>query len=367
MLTTWVDEELEALESQAMRRKLRLPDTSLINFASNNYLGLARHPDVIAGAEAALHAWGAGAVSSRLLSGHTALHAELEEGLAQFVGKESALVFPAGYMANVGVLTALAGPSDAVILDRLCHASLVDAARLSGARLLVYSHADVSDAERVLQRAASYRRRILVTESLFSMDGDAPDLPALRALARQYDALAVVDEAHALGVAGPKGQGLSQDWDLVMGTLSKSFGSQGGFAAGSRTLMDYLVNKARSFIFTTGLSPACVGAALAALQVMKKDPTLADNVRTLSATLRQGLTERGWNILRSESQIIPILVGEADVALALSERLRAQGFYAPAIRPPAVHAHECRIRLSVTAEHTAAQIDHLLNSLGGPS
>jgi len=364
MLTSWIDEELALLDTQALRRALRLQDPALVNFASNNYLGLTHHPLVLAGAEAALHQYGSGSASARLLSGHTPLHAELEQSLAAWVNQEAALIFPAGYMANLGVITSLAGPSDAVILDRLCHASLVDAARLSGARLLVYHHADADDAERVLKRAQSYRRRLLVTESLFSMDGDIPPLKELLALARRYQATALVDEAHALGVYGDQGHGLSQGWDVVLGTLSKALASQGGFAAGSRVCIDYLTNKARSFIFTTGLSPVSVGAALAALQVIQKNPEVLKKVQARALALREGLRSQGWTTHPSESQIIPILVGEATTALELTECLRHKGFFAPAIRPPAVHAHECRLRLSVTAEHTQEQINHFLEVLG---
>jgi 8-amino-7-oxononanoate synthase len=359
-----MDDELQTLENHSMRRHLRFTDSSLINFASNNYLGLARDPEILAGAESALRQWGAGASSSRLLSGHTAAHADLESALAQWLKQEAALVFPAGYMANLGVITALAGGADAIVMDRLCHASLIDAARLSGARLLVYRHGDVSDAARVLKRAQAYRRCLLVTESLFSMDGDIAPLAELKLLARAHGALAIVDEAHALGVMGPRGRGLSEGWDIVLGTLSKSLGSQGGFAAGSRKRMDYFVNKARLFIFTTGLAPVCAAAALAALRKIGKTPRPGEALLARAQRLRAALVRQGWNVLQSQSQIVPVHVGDAEKTLALAGRLRDQGFYAPAIRPPAVHARECRLRLSLTAEHTQEQIDRLLSVLG---
>jgi len=347
-----------------MRRSLRLTDPALINFASNNYLNLADNPEVIARAQDALKAWGAGSSSSRLLSGHTPVHAALEEALAQWLAQESALVFPAGYMANIGVITALVGATDAIVMDRLCHASLIDAARLSGARLLVYRHADAADAERVLKRAQSHRRRLLVTESLFSMDGDRAPLAELKILAQTYGAMTVVDEAHALGVLGSQGRGLSEGWDVVLGTLSKSLGSQGGFAAGSRSLMDYLINKARPFIFTTGLAPVCAAAALASLQIVRRDVQPGEVLQKRAQRLRERVARQGWNVLQSQSQIIPVHVGDAEKALALSGRLRESGFFAPAIRPPAVHAQECRLRLSVTLEHTEEQLDHLAKVLG---
>lgn len=363
MLTAWIEDELQILDRHAMRRTLRVTDARLINFASNNYLGLARHPHVLAAAANALKN-GAGAASARLLSGHTPLHAALEQALAQWQDQEAALVFPAGYMANLGVLSALAGAPDAIVMDRLCHASLIDAARLSRARLLVYRHGDAQDAERVLKRAQTYRRRILVTESLFSMDGDIAPLAELRGLAARYKALAVVDEAHALGTMGPHGRGLSQGWDIVLGTLSKSLGSQGGFAAGSQDLMDYLLNKARSFIFTTGLAPVCVGAALAALTLIRQASSPGAPLQKRGKNVRTALLAKGWDVLQSASHIIPIHLGAAAKALALSAQLREKGFYVPAIRPPAVPADGCRLRLSLTTDHTDDQITHLLTALG---
>jgi 8-amino-7-oxononanoate synthase len=272
-------------------------------------------------------------------------------------------------MANLGVVPALVGPGDAVILDRLCHASLVDAARFSGARLFVYRHGDAEDAGKVLERAASYRRRLLVTESLFSMNGDFAPLRALADEAKRCGANTLLDEAHAIGVFGFHGrgvlgmEGMDDRWDVVVGTLSKALGSQGGFAAGSRELIEILVNRARSFIYTTGLSPVCVAAAQAALSLVQEDAEPRVRVQKLSGRLREGLRLQGWDILHSESQIIPILLGDAKTTLACADHLYQAGIFAPAIRPPTVHAGECRIRFSVTAEHEEKDIDHLLNAL----
>jgi 8-amino-7-oxononanoate synthase len=345
--------------TQAQGNRLTINGRSLINFSSNNYLGLARHPQVVEAVKQVLDHWGAGATSSRLISGSSVIHQDLESALAAFVRREAALVFPSGYMANLGVLTALSGPGDAIVMDRLCHASLVDAARLSGARLFVYHHADASDARQVLARAGKYPRRLLVSESLFSMDGDFAPLEDLQAAARETGALSIVDDAHALGVWTSPTEG----WDVVVGTLSKALGSQGGFVAASREVIDLLVNKARSFIFTTGLSPLCVAAAQAALSLIQQDPEPAAHVKKLSARLRGGLKQSGFNILGSQSHIVPVLLGEAPAALACAEHLYQAGFFVPAIRPPTVHAGECRIRLSVTAEHTEADIDQLLSAL----
>jgi len=392
--------ELNQLEQKCLKRSLRVVTEAssarltidgkpLVNFSSNNYLGLARDPRVIEAVRQVLDHWGVGATSSRLISGSSIIHQDLEDALAAFLGRKAALLFPTGYMANLGLVTSLVGQGDAVILDRLCHASLIDAARLSGARLFVYRHGDAEDAEKVLKRTADYRRRLLITESLFSMNGDFAPLGALVDLARRYEAISMVDEAHAMGVWGEAGRGLSApsplmgegwdggvrpstphpspppqggrgDWDVVVGTLSKALGSQGGFVAGSRELIDTLVNRARSFIYTTGLSPACVAAAQAALSIVQEDAAPRRHLQKLSDRLREELCMQGWDILHSESQIIPILLGDAKAALACAERLQQAGFFAPAIRPPTVHAGECRIRFSVTAEHTEKDIDDLL-------
>jgi 8-amino-7-oxononanoate synthase len=370
----YLTEELETLERDALRRHLRtvtqtekgklfIDGKSFLNFSSNNYLGLARHPQVLEAVKQVLEHWGVGATSSRLISGTSVIHQDLESALAAFLKKDAALLFPTGYMANLGVITSLVGPGDAVVMDRLCHASLVDAARLSGARLLVYAHADPASAEQALERAKTFRRRLLVTESVFSMDGDFAPFAELAALAKKCDAISLVDEAHAIGLWGSAGQGLTTDFDIVVGTLSKSLGSQGGFVAGSADLIDTLINKARSFIFTTGLSPACVAAAQAALSLIQEDPRPREHLQKMSAHLRDGLKALKFNILNSQSQIIPILLGEAADALGFAQRLQDAGIFAPAIRPPTVHAGECRIRFSVTAEHTEEDIDLVLKAL----
>ncbi len=362
-------EELRELERKSLRRTLRpveqadgarivLEGRSLLNFSSNNYLGLARHPQVAEAVQEVLKHWGAGATSSRLISGTSIIHQGLENALAAFVGKEAALLFPTGYQANLGVVTSLAGPGDAIVMDRLSHASLVDAARLSGARLFVYRHADAQDAERVLGRTTSYRRRLLVTESLFSMNGDFAPLAKLLQLAREYNAMSLVDEAHAIGVWD-----LAKGWDVTIGTLSKSLGSQGGFVAGTHELIDALINKARSFIYTTGLSPLSVAAAQAALSLAQEDSGPRMQVHALAAKLREGLKSHKWNILQSESQIVPIFLGETVAALRVAERRQGAGIYAPAIRPPTVHVGQCRIRFSVTSDHKETDIEHLLYAL----
>jgi 7-keto-8-aminopelargonate synthetase-like enzyme len=272
-------------------------------------------------------------------------------------------------MANLAAVTAFAGAGDAVIVDRLCHASIIDAVRLSGARLLVCRHRDLAAAERVLKRAASYRRRLYITESLFSMDGDFAPLLELSRLCRRYETMSLVDEAHAIGVWGESGRGvlgLSEagvGFDIVIGTLSKALGSQGGFVGASRAVVETLVNRARPFIFTTGLSPACAGAARAALGLLREDPAPRRHVQRLSAQLRAALRSRGFDLSTSESQIIPIVLGTPERVLEASARLESRGIFAPAIRPPTVHPGQCRLRLSVTAEHTEDDIQALMEAL----
>lgn len=376
---SWISDELEILDQRSLRRQLRtvemtdggrltIDGKSLINFSSNNYLGLARHPHVLEAVKQVLDHWGVGATASRLISGTTVIHQDLERALAAYLQREAALVAPAGYMTNLAVITSLISDGDAAIVDRLCHASLIDAVRLSGARLFVYEHANAQDAEAVLKRAATYRRKLLITDSLFSMDGDFAPVKELLAMAQRFEATTMLDEAHALGLWGPQGRGIDADLedlhaDIVVGTLSKALGSQGGFVCGSKKLIDGLINRGRSFIFTTGLSPACVAGAQAALSLIQEDPAPARRTLALASKLREGLTTRGWNILGSQSQIIPILLSDAAKALACAEHLMAREIFAPAIRPPAVHAGECRIRFSVTADHTDKDVEQLLTAL----
>jgi 8-amino-7-oxononanoate synthase len=377
---TWIKRELTDLSARSLRRELRCIDKidkarliisgkTYVNFSSNNYLGLATHPKVIEAVREAAVIWGAGATASRLISGSTAIHSRLERALAGFLKKEAALLFPSGYMANLSVVTSLAGQGDAVIADRLNHASLIDAVRLSGARLFVYEHSDPVSAEKALIRARSYRRRLLMTDGLFSMDGDFAPLKELSSLCRRYDAVGMVDDAHALGIWGDEGRGvaslLDTEW-LLVGTLSKALGSQGGFVCASSPVIDLLVNRARPFIFSTGLSPLCVAAALQALSLIQEDAGPRERVKELSMILRNGLKKRGWNMLGSESQIIPVLIGETGKTLETAERLMQAGIYAPAIRPPTVHSGECRIRFSVTADHTEADVYRLMEVLDKP-
>ena len=333
-------------------------------FTSNDYLGLAFHPEVIAAAGEAALRFGAGTASARLLHGSTPLHEELQEGLARLTGQPSSLLFSSGYMANLGLLAALAGKGDAIFHDERAHASIIDGARLSGATALAFPHNDAGRLDDLLRQTPA-RRRLVVTESVFSMDGDLAPLQALGEAAARHEALLVVDEAHAIGVFGD-GAGLLGDLDLetpavVTGTLSKALGSIGGFVAGDGALIDYLVDRARTFIFDTALPPAAVAAAAAALDAARKEPWRRQRALDLAETLRSSLDRLGYPAACSASQIVPVLLGRPAAAVAAEEHLRAHGILARAVRPPAVPRGTSRIRFGVTAAH---EEEHLRQVLG---
>lgn len=334
----------------------------LLLFCSNNYLGLATHPEVVAAAKSALDRYGAGAVSSRLISGHMSPHAELEETLARWKRVERALVFSTGYQANVGVLTALLGPGDVVVSDELNHASIIDGCRLSRAEIAVYRHNDVEHLAETLARTAPARRRLVVTESVFSMDGDRAPLCEIAQVCERHSAWLMVDEAHAAGVFGPRGAGLAAELgvtervDVHVGTLGKALGSFGAYVAGSSALIELLVNRARPFIFTTGLAPASAAAAAAAIGVVERQPELARGLLERSAALGKRLRSAGLTVPHVESQILPILIGEAERAVATASRLLDAGVYVAAIRPPTVPRGTSRLRVSLMATHADEDI-----------
>lgn len=360
---------LEDHEKRAVRRRLRPLDSgigprviidgrSVIQLCSNDYLGLAAHPEVKqAAADAALE-YGAGAGSARLIVGTSAPHAALERELARLKQTEAALVLSSGYHANTGVLPALAGAEDVIFSDELNHASLIDGCRLSRAAVRVYRHADAEHLERLLREVDDSRRRLIVTETVFGMDGDLAPLAELVVVARRHDAWLVVDEAHATGVFGRRGGGLVSELgltdavDVQIGTLSKALGSLGGYVAGSRTLVDWVTNAARTFVYTTALPPAAVAAARAAIAVLETEPERRDRVRSHTAWLRERLTALGYALGPSRSPILPVLVGDADTALRLGDALLARGVLVPAIRPPTVPDGTARLRVAPTATHT---------------
>lgn len=338
---------------------LHTENDALLNFASNDYLNLAAHPKVIDAAQQALGKWGCGATSSRLLAGNLELHEALEAALARLCQQESALVFPSGFQANLAVLSTVAQADDVIYSDALNHASLIDGCRLSKARVRVYPHGDTEALAAMMAKDHCEGKRILLSDSLFSMDGDAAPLEALAGLAEQYDALLILDEAHALGVFG-QGGGLAVargiQPHITLGTLSKALGSGGGFVACSQALRDWLINRARPFIYSTGLSPANAAAALAATEIITADPSLGATLLQRKAFFHQQLADSGLALPPFQSQIIPVLLGENETALNVAARMAEAGIFAPAIRPPTVPEGTARLRLSVTLGHTEKEL-----------
>jgi 8-amino-7-oxononanoate synthase len=382
---SWIDDELEDLRDQHLFRtrrpvherpgpRLVIKGRSFLNFSSNNYLDLAGDPRPARAAARAARRFGCGAGASPLVSGYHPPLRALERALKDWEQTQAALVFPTGFAANLALLTALAGPADAIFSDALNHASLIDGCRLSHARGYIYRHADSNHLKDLLrQGAAKARRRLIVTDSVFSMDGDLAPLSELADLARQYDALLIVDEAHATGVLGPLGRGLTEvalahrsgdDDDLIkVGTLSKALGAQGGFVCGSRRLIHWLVNRARPYIFSTALAPPLAAAARQAVALVRREPERREYLLKLAATLRSRLEEAGFPPTGSRCQIVPIVVGDAQAALELSAGLQKAGILAPAIRPPSVPDGAARLRISLTSGHSPEDIDQLVEAL----
>ena len=325
-----------------------------LNFSSNDYLDLANHPALKAAVRDALELYGCGATASRLMSGNLGIHEALERSLAVLCGQEAALVFPSGYQANVGVLSALAGRGDTIFSDALNHASIVDGARLSRAAIQVFRHNDTAHLAELLVATPAGGRRIIVTDSVFSMDGDLAPVVELAALARANGAVFVADEAHAVGIWGGGGglcKGLGVQPDLVTGTLGKSLGSGGAFAAGGAVFRDLLINKARSFIYSTGLTPTNAAAGLAAVALIVESPAMGAELLARSLYFQEQLAARGVPIVRSEAQIVPIMVGDNQRSMALAEALLVAGLIVTGIRPPTGPEGTARLRFSVTLGH----------------
>jgi len=371
--------ELQELRERSLLRSLRFAQSAqgtrmvvggreVCAFCSNDYLGLASDRRVRQAAKEAVDRYGAGAGASRLVNASLEIHRELEERLAQFEGTEAALVFPSGYAANLGAICALVGRGDAIFVDRLNHASIIDGARLSGARLLPYKHCDPEHLEQLLRRYTGFRRRLVVTDGVFSMDGDIAPLPELVEVCRRHGAFLMVDEAHGTGVLGEGGRGAAEHFglrgeiDVLMGTLSKAVGAQGGYIAGSRELIDTLVNRARAFVFTTAICPAACGAALEGLRIIEAEPERRRRLRENARLLRRllGIATTG---AEGEVPIIPVVLGEAQEALRASARLLERGFWVPAIRPPSVPRGTARLRITVCSEHRAEEIEGLARAL----
>ena len=332
----------------------------LVVFASNDYLDLARDPRVVKAAAGAANEFGAGSGGSRLTTGTQPVHVRLEDALAKFKGSESALLYGTGYMANVGAISSLVGKGDAVLSDELNHASIIDGCRLSGADVLVYRHGDMEDLDRKLGACREHRRRLAVSDGVFSMDGDILDLPRFLEVTRRHDALSMVDEAHATGVVGRTGRGLSEHFgcdlpDILMGTLSKALGSEGGFVCGSRLLVEYLRNISRPFIFSTAPGAPAMAAALAALGILEAEPERVAKLRENVVLFVAELARRGISV-RGETAIVPIVVGDEKRALAAGAELEKGGFLIPAIRYPTVAHGAARLRVAIMSAHTPGQI-----------
>jgi 8-amino-7-oxononanoate synthase len=369
---TDIDATLAQLRRAGLFRELRVIDSpqgatvtldgrEVLLLCSNDYLGLAGHPAVRAAAADAAERWGAGAGASRLVSGNMALHQRLERELADFKGGQACLLFGSGYLANTGVIAALAGRDQVVCSDALNHASIVDGCRLARAETIVYPHGDLDALAHALDRARP-RRAVIVTDAVFSMDGDVAPLLGIVELARRHHARIVVDEAHATGVIGPEGRGLvaelglEAEIDVVIGTLGKALGSYGAFACCTSTMADYLVNRARTLIFSTALPPPSLGAALEALRLLREDPDLVARLHANARALRDELATSGFAVEPGTMPIVPLIVGDPQAAMALCEHALRDGVFAQAIRPPTVPDGTSRLRLVATAAHEEADL-----------
>lgn len=377
----FVDEELQVLQKRGLLRgltelqspqgaKVTILGTEVIQLSSNNYLGLTTHPRLMQAASQAALTWGAGTGSVRTIAGTMSLHEELERELAQFKHTEAALVFQSGYTVNVGVLSALLGQDDIVISDELNHASIIDGIRLTKAKRRIYKHKDLNDLEKALEaaEAAGHRAKLVVTDGVFSMDGDIAPLPAIVELAERYGALVMVDDAHASGVLGSSGRGsvdhfgLNGRVALQVGTLSKAIGVLGGYVACPNNVRDLLIHKARPFLFSTSHPPAVTAACRQALQVLQEEPELIAKLWSNTKFFKKGLEDLGYNTGASETPITPVIVGDGALAMQLSSRLLELGVYAQGIAYPTVAEGKARVRTIVTATHTHTELTTALTA-----
>jgi len=371
--------ELEARRAQGLYRErkqtqspqrpsMQVDGQPLLNFCSNDYLGLASNPHAVAALIEALPSHGIGGGASHLICGHHQSHHALEERLARFTGRDSALFFSTGYMANVGVISALVGKGDTVFSDELNHASIIDGCRLSGARICRFAHSDMSMLEQHLAETSGHK--MVVTDGVFSMDGDLAKLGELSRLCRKHDALLLVDDAHGLGVIGRGGRGsvdhfgLDQDdVPLLIGTLGKAFGTAGAFVAGPQLLIDYLVQKARTYIYTTSMPPALAEVTRQTIDTVEKDESRRTHLHTLVDRFRRRAQALGYQVMPSDTPIQPLLIGDAARAMAMSAALEARGIWVSAIRPPTVPPGQSRLRVTFSAAHTHEHLNQLLDAL----
>jgi 8-amino-7-oxononanoate synthase len=376
---TDAEHTLAAIAAQGLYRKRRIVASpqgvqlnadgrELLNFCSNDYLGLANHPKVVGAFKNAADRYGVGSGSAHLICGHSEAHHVLEEELAEFTGRERALLFSTGYMANLGAIAALAERGDTVLEDRLNHASLIDGGLISGASFKRYRHADLEHVSNLIDAASG--KKLIATDGVFSMDGDLAPLPALAQLAQERDAWLLVDDAHGLGVLGETGGGALEHFGLdhtdvpvLVGTLGKAFGTFGAFVAGSESLVELLIQKARTYIYTTALPPAVAEATRASLRLVRAESWRRDKLKHLTERFRQGANQIGLELMPSPSPIQPILIGDSRKATDLSEALLDAGMLIGAIRPPTVPPGSARLRVTLSAAHEEAQVDRLLNEL----
>ncbi|MBI5747962.1 MAG: 8-amino-7-oxononanoate synthase [Nitrospinae bacterium] len=375
----FIDDELAELKREGLYRELkiiegeqgnrvRIGGREVILLSSNNYLGLASHPEIKKAAVSAIEKFGCGSGASRLISGSMELHKELEEKIASFKKTESAILFNSGYTANLGVLSSICGKGDVIFCDKLNHASIIDGCLLSGAELKRYPHKDIDALEKFLKKSSGFKKRLIVTDGIFSMDGDIAPLKAIVLLAKRYSAILMVDDAHATGILGKNGRGtgeyfgLNDSIDIIMGTLSKAVGSFGGFVAGRKKLIEFLINRARSFIYTTSLPPSVIASSIAAIDIIEKGDDLRDLLWKNVRYLKDGLKNIGFDIMGSESQIIPVFVGDTHRAVEMSQMLLKEGVFVQGIRPPTVPHGKSRLRVTVMATHSKADLDAALES-----
>ena len=373
--------ELSALHAQNLYRtvrrvescqepRIRMDGRELVLFCTNNYLGLANHPALKRAAIDAVAAYGNSTAASALISGYMTPHAELEDRMARFLGTEAAIAFPTGYTANLGVIPALIDRDDIIFSDRLNHRSIIDGCRLSRARIAVYDHSDIAHLESLLKTATTYRRRLIVTDGVFSMDGDIAPLPELVSLAERYRAILMVDDAHATGALGPHGRGTFDHFglspaaiDIHMTSGSKALGASGGFICGSEELIDLIRNRSAAYIYTTAMPPDACAATTAALDLIQRDASSRHRLWHNAQRIRARLQAMGFDLAPSQTQIMPLHIGDAQQTVAISEYLYARGIYLYGIRPPTVPEGQSRLRLSVMATHTEDDMAQLFDAL----
>lgn len=376
----FIKNELNKLEEQSLFRVMKTVDsaqgkhlyvngTEFLSFCSNNYLDISNHKDVKDAVIESVTNYGWGAGASRLVSGNMTLHQQLEQEISLFKNSEASIVFPTGYMTNVGTISSLVTKGDLVISDKLNHASIIDGCKLSQAKLRVYPHKDMEKLEKLLKTSSDFKRKLIVTDSVFSMDGDIAPLSDIISLAKEYNAMTMVDEAHATGIFGKNRRGVLEEMglegeaDVVMGTLSKAVGSMGGFVCGGSHLIDFLRNKAKSFIYTTALPPAVCAASIAGLRIIAENPGLTETLWSNIRYIRKRLSVHDVNMSDSNGPIIPIIIGEAEKTNRISKVLLDKRLLIPAIRPPTVPRGSSRLRVTIMSSHSKHDIDRLVDTL----